>query len=89
MSQNPTSQKESFFKANKVLIIAIAVIICVSVAVGTFVYVNMNHGPQLSDYDISEFTEGDVYLVSLVDENGTPMQSQYVEFICYNQYVLL
>ena len=68
LSQNLTSQKESFFKVNKVLIIAIAVIICVSVAVGTFVYVNMNHGPQLSDYDISEFTEGDVYLVSLVDE---------------------
>ena len=86
LSQNPTSQKESFFKANKVLIIAITVIICVSVAVGTFVYMNMNHGPQLSDYDISEFTEGDVYVVSLVDENGTPMQSQYVEFICYNQY---
>lgn len=84
--QNSTPQKESFFKSNKVLIIAIAVIICVFAVVGTFVYMNMNHGPQLSDYDISEFTEGDVYVVSLVDENGTPMQSQYVEFICYNQY---
>ena len=84
LTQSSSSQNQSFFKSNKVLIIAIAVILCVCAAVGTFVYMNMNHGPQLSDYDISEFTEGDEYTVSLVDENGTPMENQYVNLICYN-----
>ena len=84
--QHPTPQNQSFFKANKVLIIAIAIIICVCAVAGTFVYMNMNHGPQLSDYDISEFMEGDEYMVSLVDENGNPMQNQYVTLICYNKY---
>ena len=86
LSQNSTLEKKSFFKANKVLIIAIAVIIFVCSVVGTFVYLNMNQGPQLSDYDISEFTEGDEYVVSLVDENGTPMEDKIVELICYNGY---
>lgn len=81
-----TQQKQSFFKTNKILIIAIAVIICVCAAVGAFVYMNMNQGPQLSDFDVSEFVEGDDYLVSLVDENGTPMEDKIVELICYNDY---
>ena len=84
LNQSSNPQKKSFFQANKVLIIAIAVIICVCVAVGAFVYMNMNHGPQLSDYEISEFTEGDEYIVSLVDENGTPMEDKIIELICYN-----
>ena len=86
LNQNSTPQKQSFFKSNKVLIIAIAVILCVCAAVGAFVYMNINHGPQLSDYDISEFTEGDEYTVLLLDENGTPMQNQYIDLICYNNH---
>ncbi|WP_297979853.1 zinc ribbon domain-containing protein [uncultured Methanobrevibacter sp.] len=81
-----TPQKESFFSSNKVLIIAIAVILCVSAAVGAFVYMNMNQGPQLSDFGISEFVEGDEYLVALVDENGTPMEDKIIELVCYNDY---
>ena len=84
--QTSTPQNQSFFKANKVLIIAIAVILCVCAAVGAFVYMNMNSGPQLYDYDISEFIEGDEYIVSLVDENGTPMEDKYIELICYNDH---
>ena len=79
-----TPQKESFFKTKKVLIIAIAVVICVCIAVGAFIYMNMNPGPNLSDYGISEFTEGDEYIVSLVDENGTPMEDKLIELVCYN-----
>ena len=86
MIPDSTPQNQPFFKANKVLITAIAVIIAVCAVTGAFVYLNMNHGPQLSDFGISEFTEGDEYMVSLVDENGTPMENQYVEFICYNNY---
>lgn len=78
------SDNESFFKRNKVLVIAIAAILCVAIVAGLFVYMNTNHGPVLKDYGISEFTEGDEYLVSLVDENGTPMEDKIIEFICYN-----
>lgn len=84
LNQSSIPQNSSFFKNNKVLIIAIAVIICVCAVVGTLVYMNMNTGPQLSDYDISEFVEDDVYTVTLKDENGDPMKDKLIEFICYN-----
>ena len=83
---NSSLQKESFLKANKVLVISIAVILCVGVIVGAFVYMNMNQGPHLSDFGISEFVEGDQYSVALVDENGTPMEDKLIKLICYNNY---
>ena len=83
---NPGSDNESFFKKNKVLVIAIAAILCVAIVAGLFVYMNTSHGPVLKDYGISEFTEGDDYFVSLVDENGTPMEGKIIIFICYNGY---
>ena len=84
LAQNSSQLSESFFKANKVLIIAITVIICVFAVVGALVYTNMNQGPQLSDFGISEVVEGSEYMVSLVDENGTPMEDEIVELVCYN-----
>lgn len=80
----PSQKKESFFKANKVLVISIAAVILVCAAVGAFVYMNMNQGPQLSDFGISEVVEGSDYMVSLVDENGTPMEGKIIKLVCYN-----
>lgn len=78
------STKALIFHANKVLIIAIVLIICVCAVVGALVYTNINQGLQLSDFGISEVVEGSEYMVSLVDENGTPMEDKIIEFVCYN-----
>lgn len=86
LNQNSIPQNSSFFKNNKVLIVAIALIICVCGAAGAFVLMNSHSGPQLYDYDMSEFIEGGEYVVSLVDENGTPMKGKQIELICYNDY---
>ena len=47
---------------------------------------NMNSGPTLSDFGVSEFVEGDDYSVLLLDENGTPMEGQLVVFTCYSTF---
>lgn len=78
--------KESFSKTNNVLIICIIAVLCVAVVAGIFVYMNMNSGPTLSDFGVSEFVEGDDYSVLLLDENGTPIEGQPVVFTCHSTF---
>jgi len=76
----------SFFKKNKVLVFCLIAIIAVCAIMGTVIYMNLHSNPTLTDYGISEFTEGDQYNVSLIGGNGTPLEGKLVELIVYNNY---